>query len=86
MQEKIISAEHERIQKEKQLQQEERLAKELERLKWEQQRDERMRQQIKENRYGYMYNYALIGFYFKANVCSWMGRGYREVAREGKSR
>jgi hypothetical protein len=30
--------------------QEERLAKQLERNKWEQQRDERIRQQIKENR------------------------------------
>lgn len=51
MQERIIAAERERVLKQKQLAQEERLAQELERLKWEQQKDERIRQQIKENRY-----------------------------------
>ena len=51
MQEKIIAAERERVLKQKQMTQEKRLADELERLKWEQQRDERIRQQIKENRY-----------------------------------
>lgn len=50
MQERIVVAEKERDLKQKQLAQEERLALELERLKWTQQRDERMRQQIKENR------------------------------------
>lgn len=50
MQEKIVAAERERVLKQKQMAQEERLAKELERQKWEQQRDERIRQQIKENR------------------------------------
>ena len=50
MQEKIVAAERERVLKLKQMAQEERLAKELERQKWEQQRDERVRQQIKENR------------------------------------
>ena len=50
MQERIIVAERERVLKQKQLAQEERLAQELERLKWEQQKDERIRQQIKENR------------------------------------
>ena len=50
MQERIVAAERERVLKQKQMAQEERLAKELERQKWEQQRDERIRQQIKENR------------------------------------
>ena len=50
MQERIVAAESERVLKQKQMAQEERLAKELEKLKWEQQRDERIRQQIKENR------------------------------------
>ena len=50
MQEKIVAAERERVLKQKQMAQEERLAKELERHKWEQQRDERLRQHIKENR------------------------------------
>ena len=50
MQEKIVAAERERVLKQKQMAQEERLAKELERRKWEQQNDERMRQQIRENR------------------------------------
>ena len=50
MQERIVAAEQERVLKQKQLAQEERLAQELEKLKWEQQRDERIRQQIKENR------------------------------------
>ena len=45
-----MAAERERVLKLKQMAQEERLAKELERQKWEQQRDERVRQQIKENR------------------------------------
>ena len=50
MQMSIESAEKERILREKQLEQESRLAKELERIKWETQKDERLRQQIKENR------------------------------------
>ena len=50
MQERIVAAERERVLKQKQMAQEERLAKELERQKWEQQREERTRQQIKENR------------------------------------
>lgn len=50
MQEKIVAAERERVLKQKQMAQEERLAKELEKRKWEQQRDDRIRQQIKENR------------------------------------
>ena len=50
MEEKIVAAEKERTLKQKQMAQEEQLAKELERLKWEQQRDERISQQIKENR------------------------------------
>ena len=50
MQEKIVAAERERVLRQKQLAQEEELARELERLKWEEQKDERIRQQIKENR------------------------------------
>ena len=55
MQEKIVAAERERVLKQKQMAQEERLAKELERRKWEQQNDERMRQQIRENRWYVVY-------------------------------
>lgn len=46
---RIIAAAQERELREKQIEQEERLAKELEKLKWESQKDERMRQQIREN-------------------------------------
>ena len=50
MQEKIVAAERERVLKQKQMAQEEKLARELERLKWEENKDQRIRQQIKENR------------------------------------
>lgn len=50
MQEKIESAERERLMRERQQEQEKRLAKEMEKLKWEEQRDQRRRQQLKENR------------------------------------
>lgn len=46
-----LQAEEERIYKEKQLEQEERMAKELARISYETQRDEKMRQYVKENRY-----------------------------------
>ena len=50
MQEKIESAQREKILKEKQLEQETRLAKELEKIKLKEQREERLRQHIRENR------------------------------------
>lgn len=46
----LLQAEEERIYKEKQLQQEERMAQELARISYEKLRDEKMRQYIKENR------------------------------------
>ena len=52
MQEKLEASERERLLKQHQHKQELRLAKEMERLKWEEERDKRYRQQIKENRYG----------------------------------
>ncbi|KAM4630463.1 uncharacterized protein ACJ7VT_000159 [Polymixia lowei] len=45
----LQKAEEERINKEKQLEQEERIAKELARINYEKQRDEKMRQYIREN-------------------------------------
>ncbi|KAM3877008.1 zinc finger protein 280C-like [Diretmus argenteus] len=45
----LLKAEEERIDREKQLEQEERMAKELARINYEKQRDEKMRQYIKEN-------------------------------------
>ncbi|CAL8351846.1 unnamed protein product [Merluccius merluccius] len=45
----ILKSEEERIHKEKQLEQEERMARELARISYETQRDEKMRQHIKEN-------------------------------------
>lgn len=53
MQHRIALTEKEKEQKKQQLDQEERLAKELEKLKWEKEKDERYRQQIRENRYCY---------------------------------
>lgn len=50
MADKLESAERDRVTREKQQQQEFRLAKEMEKLKWEEQKDKRMRQQVKENR------------------------------------
>lgn len=50
MQDKIESAERERTMRDKQQEQELRLAKEMEKLKWEEQRDKRRKQQLKENR------------------------------------
>lgn len=46
-----FQAEEDRLNREKQLEQEERMAKELERIKYEMQREEKMKQYIKENRY-----------------------------------
>lgn len=46
-----MQAEEERINRQKQLEQEERIAKELARISYEKQREEKMRQHIKENRY-----------------------------------
>lgn len=46
-----LQAEEERINREKQLEQEERMAKELARINHETERDEKMRQCIIENRY-----------------------------------
>lgn len=45
-----FQAEEDRINREKQLEQEERIAKELARINYETQREEKMRQYIKENR------------------------------------
>ncbi len=50
MAQRIEAAAIEREIKEKQQEQEARLAKEMEKLKWEQNKDERYRQQIRENR------------------------------------
>ena len=55
MQKRIALTEKEREQKRQQLDQEERLSKELENLKWEKEKDERYRQQIRENRYSDCY-------------------------------
>lgn len=51
MQEKLEASERERYLRDHQQEQEKKLAKEMERLKLEEQRDKRYRQQIKENRY-----------------------------------
>lgn len=48
-----MSAERDRVMRERQQEQEIRLAKEMEKLKWEEQRDKRRRQQLKENRYAW---------------------------------
>lgn len=48
-----LQAEEERINREKLFEQEERMAKELARINAETQRDEKMRQHIKENRYAH---------------------------------
>ena len=50
MAEKLESAERERVTRERQQEQEFRLAKEMEKLKWEEESDRRMRQQVKESR------------------------------------
>lgn len=52
-----LQAEEERINREKQLEQEERMAKELARINYERQREEKMRQYIKENRYTHLFHY-----------------------------
>ena len=62
MQKRIALTEKEREQKKQQLDQEERLSKELENLKWEKEKDERYRQQIRENRYTYSSCLACISF------------------------
>ncbi|CAL8244571.1 unnamed protein product [Lota lota] len=49
MQDAILKSEEERMHKEKQLEQEERMARELARIDYETQRDEKMRQHIKAN-------------------------------------
>lgn len=51
-----MQAEEERTNREKQLEQEERIAKELARISFEKQRDEKMRQYIKENRYRHLFD------------------------------
>lgn len=56
-----LQAEEERINREKQLEQEERMAKELARINYETQREEKMRQYIKENRYEHLL-YILLAF------------------------
>lgn len=43
--------------REKQLEQEERMAKELSRINFEKQREKKIRQYIKENRYTYSFHY-----------------------------
>lgn len=53
-------AEEERVNHAKRLEQEERIAKELSRIKYEREREEKMRQYIRENRYSVGYR-ALIG-------------------------
>lgn len=53
-------AEEERVNHAKRLEQEERIAKELSRIKYEREREEKMRQYIRENRYSVGYH-ALIG-------------------------
>lgn len=50
MQDRLESAERERILRDQQMEQEMKLAREMEKLKWEEQRDQRKRQQIRENR------------------------------------
>lgn len=52
-----LQAEEERINREKQLEQEERMAKELARINYERQREEKIRQYIKENRYTHLFHY-----------------------------
>ena len=50
MQYKLESAERTKLLKEKQLKQETRLAMELEKIKWKEEREKRIRHQLKENR------------------------------------
>lgn len=54
-----LQAEEERINRQKQLDQEERMAKELARIQYESQREEKMRQYIKENRCPHVLNLTL---------------------------
>lgn len=58
-----LQAEEERINREKQLEQEERMAKELARINYESQREEKMRQHIKENRCPHFINLTPGLFY-----------------------
>lgn len=51
IQESLIRAETDKIMRTQVYEQEERLARELERIKLDQMRDEKMRQQLRENRY-----------------------------------
>ena len=64
MQERLVASERERVLQEKQLEQEERLARELEKLRWESERDERIRQQIKENRCA---SSSMLGYRMRSN-------------------
>lgn len=68
-----LQAEEERINREKQLEQEERMAKELARINYETQREEKMRQYIKENRYAHLLHYLdllyVLGQYTNKCFC-----------------
>lgn len=74
-----LQAEEERINREKQLEQEERMAKELARINYESQREEKMRQYIKENRCPHFINLTsglfYINIYRMHLLCchSWLG-------------
>ena len=59
MQERIEASEREKYLKRHQHEQEMRLAQEMEKLKWEEQRDKRYRQQIKENRYDHSRSFSI---------------------------
>lgn len=64
-------AEEERVNHAKQLEQEERIAKELSRIKYEREREEKMRQYIRENRYSVGYR-ALIGVTVQVMCCGFL--------------
>lgn len=64
-------AEEERVNHAKRLEQEERIAKELSRIKYEREREEKMRQYIRENRYSVGYH-ALIGVTVQIMCCGFL--------------
>lgn len=65
----LLQAEEERIYKEKQLVQEERMAQELARISYEKLRDEKMRQYVKENRYVHSWNWSSVSIIKNQSVC-----------------
>lgn len=66
-----LQAEEERVNRAKRLEQEERIAKELSRIKYEREREEKMRQYIRENRYSVGYH-ALIGVTVQIMCCGFL--------------